>query len=249
MNLLLWRSEYGERSGVSSAVPPTLVWRKILNAPDDSALNVLYRGQRIGYCHMQTGVSGEFSSLEEAPRQGVKAVNRVRIDGSFSIPEKRGRFRFEADLSLSEDRKWERFKLRVVRRPVEMEIQSEAATELVRVTVTDNESQFERTFTASEFKNPMSLLEGLVDPVAGGLMGGIPAEMMTTRAAADEPLLVWEAREDTLTIAHQSVRVYRLETRVLERYPVAVFVSRAGEILKVELPGGILLVHDRIRIN
>jgi hypothetical protein len=58
----------------------------------------------------------------------------------------------------------------------------------------------------------------------------------------------WEARYDTLKIGQEPVRVYRVETRLLDRYPIKVFISRAGEILRVELPDGIVLMHDQLAI-
>jgi hypothetical protein len=42
--------------------------------------------------------------------------------------------------------------------------------------------------------------------------------------------------------------VYRLEGRVLERYRLVVWVSRVGEILRVELPGQLHLVNDQLSL-
>jgi hypothetical protein len=58
--------------------------------------------------------------------------------------------------------------------------------------------------------------------------------------------LQWEAFNDKLVIRHEPVRVYRLQTRLLDRYPIVIFVSRAGEILRAELPQGIVLLHDQL---
>jgi hypothetical protein len=40
-----------------------------------------------------------------------------------------------------------------------------------------------------------------------------------------------------------AVSAYRLETRVLD-YPIVIDVSTLGEILRVELPGGITAILD-----
>ena len=37
MNGLLWRSEFGSGNKTGSTVPTSLVWEKILTAPDDSS--------------------------------------------------------------------------------------------------------------------------------------------------------------------------------------------------------------------
>ena len=39
MNVLLWQAEYGSHGGEMD-VPPQIVWRKILTAPDASSLTV-----------------------------------------------------------------------------------------------------------------------------------------------------------------------------------------------------------------
>ena len=56
----------------------------------------------------------------------------------------------------------------------------------------------------------------------------------------------WVARNDWLKIGHAQVRVYRLQARLLDRYQIVVLVSRVGEILRVELPNGLLLVNEAL---
>jgi hypothetical protein len=58
--------------------------------------------------------------------------------------------------------------------------------------------------------------------------------------------LKWEGRRDSVLIAHSAVRAYRLETLLLDRYRIAIFVSRVGEILRVELPDEVVLVNDQL---
>jgi hypothetical protein len=41
------------------------------------------------------------------------------------------------------------------------------------------------------------------------------------------------------------VSVYRLETRVLD-HPIVIYVSTLGEILRVELPGGMIATLDQM---
>jgi hypothetical protein len=58
--------------------------------------------------------------------------------------------------------------------------------------------------------------------------------------------LHWEARNDRLQIGNNFVRVYRLEARLFERLKAALFVSPVGEILRLELPGDIVMTNDAL---
>ena len=49
-----------------------------------------------------------------------------------------------------------------------------------------------------------------------------------------------------MKIGHAQVRVYWLRARLLDRYQIVVVVSRVGEILRVELPNGLLLVNEAL---
>ena len=54
----------------------------------------------------------------------------------------------------------------------------------------------------------------------------------------------WESRHDWLTLVESRVRVYRLQAHLVSSYNMVVFISRIGEILKVELPGEIQLINE-----
>ena len=56
----------------------------------------------------------------------------------------------------------------------------------------------------------------------------------------------WDAYEDSIRIGRTAVQVYRLHTRLMDRYEINVIVSRAGEILRVDLPGDYRLINDRL---
>jgi hypothetical protein len=58
--------------------------------------------------------------------------------------------------------------------------------------------------------------------------------------------LQWEARQDWLKVGSARLRCYRLHTRLLEKYRAVVYVSRVGEILRVELPDGYVLQNTRM---
>jgi hypothetical protein len=46
-------------------------------------------------------------------------------------------------------------------------------------------------------------------------------------------------------VGREPVSAYRLETRALD-HPIVIYVSTLGEILRVELPGGMTAVLDQL---
>ena len=79
--------------------------------------------------------------------------------------------------------------------------------------------------------------------IALGLLGSLGTATTTQPLALG---LTWQAHNDWLSIGHTYARVFRLQARLLDRYEVVVFVSRVGEILRVELPNEHLLVNDAL---
>jgi Flp pilus assembly CpaE family ATPase len=55
-----------------------------------------------------------------------------------------------------------------------------------------------------------------------------------------------DARSDWMQIGRSRVRVYRLSARLPGQLEVIAFVSRAGELLKIQLPDRLQLVNDAI---
>ncbi len=86
-------------------------------------------------------------------------------------------------------------------------------------------------------------------PFAAGLLDDFELPTVTQKAASPGLDVKWEAHLDTLRIRHEPVRVYRLQTQVLGRYPIVIYISREGEILRAELPGGIVLVDDLLQTS
>jgi hypothetical protein len=65
--------------------------------------------------------------------------------------------------------------------------------------------------------NPSALLGEFSGPFSLAVFGGLAAT--TQKSSSLISGLHWTARYDTLTIGHEPVKVYRLETRLLDRYP------------------------------
>ena len=251
MNILLWRAEYGRQGSAGSSVPAEVVWRKILPAPDSSSLTIIHHGKKVGFCHWMTSVGEELSQIQEdtgSPEGMVRRIMgyRLQLEGNVSTDKAGNRIRFESALTLTTNQVWQDFKLRVILRPTTLELHSSAADQGVRLNIDDGEEKLERVIKFSELQNPQALVRDFAGPLAGGLLSNFSMLGVQAQSAALKAGLKWEGREDSMRIGHSPVRTYRLQTRLLDKYQLTIFISRVGEILRVELPDEILLVNDQL---
>jgi hypothetical protein len=254
MNVLLWRAEYGTRAGLGSSVPVRVVWDKILTAPDSSSMTIFQRGKKIGFCHWITSVGEDLARLSssDVPPEGMvrKIVNyRLELDGNVILGDLADRLRFDSHLSLSSEEKWDELDVRLSLRPSSWEVRSSEAEKTVRVTWQDETGKFNRLFKFSELENPQALLEEFGGPMAVGVLAGLGLPSLQDPKTVSALGLHWEARHESIKLGHSSVRVYRLQARLLDRFAIVVFISTAGEILRVELPDGIVLTNDQLGGN
>lgn len=246
MNVLLWQTEFGSRK-TGGAVPVPIVWEKILTAADDSSLTVYHDNKLVGACHMQTEVGEEWSKIGDqnlpSGRPGKGRGYRLRLDGSVVIPELTNRFRFEGDLKLDKHRAWQELNSRFTMRPLVWQIHSVAAEKNVQIRMDGGPTPFNLVVKFSELQNPTALTSKLL----GASLGELAAEAgLAWNAPPMEVGVKWEANEDSIRIGRTSVQVYRLHTRLMDRYDVDAIVSRAGEILRVDFPGNFVLINDRL---
>jgi hypothetical protein len=247
MNGLLWHSEFGAGKEVGSAVPVSLVWQKILTAPDDSAMDIIHHGKKVGYCRWTPNVGQELATgkvaTEEGPLEGriqQPAGYTIDLEGSMSVPWLTNRLGCSLHLVFTTNQVWKELILRLNVRPILWEIRAEADTEILQVKFAGEKVDWDRTFTFAELRNPETLLSEFGLPLGGLLdMSGLVQSPKTLAAG-----LTWEARNDTIRIGHSPVRGYRLGARFLDRSQVVVLVSRVGEILRVELPDGLVFLND-----
>jgi hypothetical protein len=249
MNVLLWQTEFGSRQS-GGAVPVKTVWEKILTAADDSSLTVYDNGKLVGACHLRTAVGEQWSTIgDENVPSGPPDKNRsfrLRLDGSAVLPELTNRIRFDGDLKLDKNREWEELNARVAMRPATWEIHSIAAEQKLHLKVEGGDIPFDVVLQFSDLQNPGGLAYQLLGPAASELMNEAGLQSAPHGSPAPGLGVKWEAYEDTIHIGHTAVQVYQLRTRLLDRYDISVLVSRAGEILRVNLPNGILLLNDRL---
>jgi hypothetical protein len=246
MNVLLWRVEFGSRgSGVS--VPVDLVWRKILTAPDTSSMNIFQDGERSGFCEFSTSVEMEMATLDEnsPPPEGVvaRAGYSIHLTGNTSLGDFTNRLRFDARLQFSTKRQWRELNLKISSRSVGLEIHSLATNQTIHLKITGDGGTTERDLAFDDLRDPNALLRAFAGNFGGGFFGMLELPALPVASAEVAQNIHWEAHRARLKIGREPVSAYRLETRVLDR-PVVIYVSTLGEILRVELPGGIAASLD-----
>jgi hypothetical protein len=240
MSVLLWRMEYGSQGGGIS-VPLDLVWKKILTAPDISSLTIYQDGRRTGFCEFSTSVWQEMAKLDEnsTPPEGLasSAGYQIRLNGGASLGDATNRFKFDGRLQFASLRDWRELNLKISTRAVAVNIHSLATNQTVAVEITSDGSTELRVLHFADLQNPNKLLNAFTGDSGGGFLGGfdLPEIPQTTTLAQN---LRWQASRERLMVGREPVSVYRLETEILAN-KIVIYVSTLGEILRVELPGGI----------
>lgn len=261
MNVLLWRSEFrGEGEG--TPVPLASVWEKVLRAPDDSHLEVFHQKRKIGHLRW-SATAGELAATNASPNLEEGMIQRVGgysidiLDGRFDLGADRRRIRFTMNTSFNTNHQWQTFNVRLNQRPMSLEISAATTNQTVSVHYKDDDQAIRQTLTFAQLRDPAKLLQEIVGPVplgmlTGGLLGGTatpgsPAELAALPALQRFTLgLQWDSRLDWIKIGQAKLRCYRLHTRWLDKHQVTIYVSRVGEILRVQLPNDIVLQNTRM---
>jgi len=246
MNVLLWRAEYGPHGGEIS-VPVDLVWRKILTAPDVSALTIYQNGRRAGFCQFSTSVEQAMAALDEntVPPEGLSAQSgyQIHFNGNLTFGAITNRVRFDGRVQFSSARAWRELNLKVSTADAAVDIHSVAAEQTLRLKITSKDMNFDRVLSFADLQNPSALLRALSGGVGGGLADALDLPVAPSSPTVVADSIKWEAHRDRVIIGHEPMTAYRLETQVLD-HPIVLYVSTLGEILRVELPGGTTAVLD-----
>jgi len=240
MNVLLWRAEYGSRSGEIS-VPLDLVWKKILTAPDVSTMNVYQNGERTGFCEFSTSVEQAMANLDEntPPPEGlaVRAGYQIRLNGNISLGDFTNRVKFDGRLDFSSAQSWRDLSLKIASRTVMVDIRPIATNRTVAMEIRSDGSTELHVFNFADLQSPNKLMRAFYENSAGDFFGGFELpELPQTPALAQS--IHWQASRERLMLGREPVSVYRLETQILAN-KIVIYVSTLGEILRVDLPGGI----------
>lgn len=245
MNVLLWRAEYNSH-GLGVRVPPALVWHKILTAPDISSLNIFQNGERTGFCEFSTGIEQEMATLDESKPlpEGIisRAGYQIHFNGNVSLGDFSERLTFNGQLEFSRQRQWRKLDLKLSTHAAMIEIHSLAAERKVHLKITSGSMTNEETFSFAELQNPDLWLHSLAGDFGDEGTAGLDLPFAPQTLLASD--MHWEAHSVRLMTGHEPVPAYRLETRVLD-HPIVIYVSTLGEILRIELPGGVIASFDQ----
>jgi len=253
MNVLLWRSEMSSRSRGGSAVPVSVVWARILNAPDESALEVFHQGRRLGHCRWSANV-GEASAAGNAAGNAEEIEGRIRrlagytldLEGNVLLSDTPQRLRFGWHAEFGTNQLWRQMNLRATLRPNTWEVRANAIDQTVVLRHDDPQDPWERTFTFADLTHPDRLLAGFGLPPVSLWLSALAPPTAATNFPPLELGIQWEARTDWLTVGQAHLRVYRLRASLFDKYEAIIYVSRAGEILQVELPSDVVLKNDAL---
>lgn len=266
MNVLLWRSEFRPQ-GEGTPVPLAAVWEKILRAPDDSDLEIFHQKKKVGHLRWAAN-AGELATTNTPPVDDNFQEGMVRkvggytidiLDGRLDFGEARKRVRFTMNTTFSTNHQWQTFGVQLIQRPMSLDVNAVSTNETLTVNFRQGDETMQRTFTFAQLRDPKALLQAVAGPIplgllTGGLLGGLSESGASPELAALPALqkltlgLQWDSRQDWLKVGSAKLRCYRLQTRLLEKHQVIVYVSRVGEILRVELPNDIVLQNTRMML-
>ncbi|MCX8156427.1 MAG: hypothetical protein N3J91_08285 [Verrucomicrobiae bacterium] len=249
MNFLLFRAEYGGARQVGVAVAPQAVWHRIITAADSSSLEIVYQGQKYGVCRWMATVGEErppqdLPNREAAPEGMVRRITGYTLDfdGNLMLRELGQNVRFFLRLHLSTNYTWRDLQLRTQLKPDVYEIHADAVAQRLTVRLSDGVNETTYAYTFDELRDPRRLLEDFEVPLP--VVWLLNTIQPSDPAAASFRLgLEWQARHDVMSLGRSAMKVYRLQARVLDRYYLVVYVSRAGEILRVDFPGNVSLIN------
>ena len=250
MNVLLWRSEFGNHTQLGSTLPAEVVWQKVLTAPDQSSLEIRHHGKRIGDARWVPSFADAAARFGETPDdlppEGM--VNQllsynVDCDGSIAL-EELNRLRFSFHVRLDTNHAWQEFSLRLSMRPSVWELESVAAEQSLTFRRDDDTGKLERRIRFSDLKNPDKLLQQFAGPLLPGALKAAGLPLTSTDPGSSALGLVWEARNDWLKVGKNRMRVYRLQARLLDRFQALLFVSPVGEIMRIQLPDDLVFVNN-----
>ena len=244
MNILLWRAEFGARGG-DTPVPPELVWRRILTAPDNSSLSVYQNKERTGYCEIKTAVNQQMSTMDEdkPPPESFGHGYQINFAGNIAFGDFTNRLKFDGYVQFNSQRRWRELALKVITRVATVEIHSLETNQTARVKISADNYSLERDIAFADLQNPNAIVRAFAGNYADILLNTLDLPALPSGAFAQGA--EWNARRTRIKIGSESVPVYELDTSVLGR-PIVVDVSTLGEILRVQLPDNVTAIIDEL---
>jgi hypothetical protein len=227
MTVLLVRSELCPESSSAHRMPPALVLARFLRGESQSALGLWWKGERVGSCLLRV-FPGSLTRLH-----GV-------LEGSVPVLGRRHAGKVELDCSLRRARELEALRVRGRVEDVSVDVQADAARNLVRWRVAGGGMNEEREMPLRE------LAEGGVAGLQKRL-GELPQEWRTPAAgqlAAGARAWKLFAASTRLSRRGVSVDAYVLEARLDANWWARLWVSPTGELLKLESSFGLRALNE-----
>ncbi len=249
MNVLLWRAEFGRGRETLSDVSLDIVVDRLLNAPDPSVLQIQHQGENRGTLRWIPTV--EDASLNAADEHALIPEGMVETAGYnldldlnwvTGLEGPAGRFRVLAHLDLNTNRVWQSLSLRLFQRPATWELTTRAGDDAVHLRFDEGKTSWEQTFRLRE----VTQLTRFLGPYASLIplpLTANPGEFDPGQWARQ---IRWSARNDWFKVGRNRVRTYRIQATLFGRYELVAHLSRAGEILQVNLPDGVVLLNESV---
>lgn len=249
MNVLLWRAEFGRGRETLSEVPWQTVVDRLLNAPDPSVLQITHHGVAAGTLRWIPTVEEsrpDTDAERSAVPEGMVDATGYNLDLDLNLltgsEGPLGRTRLLAHLDLNTNYLWQTLNVRLFQRPSVWELSAKTGEEAVHVRFEEGRNSWEETFRLQDLQQ----LSAVLGPYAALLPAPLIADLRQFGPQSLAPRLRWQARNDWIKIGRSRVRTYRVELQFMDVYQIVVQLSRAGEILQVKLPDGILLSNESI---
>ena len=256
MNLLLWRAEFGGRNELGGEVPVQVVWNKVLTALDHSMLSITqYRSaNKIGYFNCIPGIIEQpvapTNVVDELSPEGMMqtpAGYKFDIEGNIKVrlEDWTNRVSLTVNLKFDTNQMWQELHAKIHFRPETWEIHARADTQTVRLELEDEEGKIVHGFKFVDFANPEKIIRQLSGPVIPEILSTLGLPLRVNPVTGTPGSLRWESRKDCwLKLGSERMRCYRLKAVWLERFEIVLYVSQTGEILRLELPGELVVLHD-----
>ena len=247
MNTWLWRLEYGRTKDNRDIASKTVVWQRILSAPDHSVLEVNYRGKRIGFFRWMPNIgdSGANKSVDDDQQvEGiVKQLTDYRVDVEGNIMmQLTNRMTFGVHLRYDSNQVWQAVTAKFGSRIGSIQLHAASGSEQVQMAFEHDGSKWEQAISKSALRNPDQLIKELGLPI--GLLWPGWGLGLSEGSSQLEQKVKWDVYNDWWRVGHSNLRVYRVQLEILNRYTISIIISRVGEILRIELPNEITVVNE-----
>lgn len=249
MSVLLWRAELGGGRETVASIPFETVFDRVLSAADQSTLLLTHHGDKIGQIRWMPSVIEATPPVVPSPEADlpegmIKTASGYRLDVEANLysQEPEGRWRITSHIDFSTNRLWTSFSIRLNQRPTSWEISAKAGDEAVHLRTEDGRAVSEQTFTAKD----LTSFGPMLTPVFALLPKGILPKGSPLDPKSVQLGLKWTASNDWLKLGGSRIRVYKVRAKMLDRYEVAAYFGRSGELLKITLPDTLQLVNEAV---